>query len=77
MNHNATNEKSCHGLPASLFSFGGLGGGERGFFSSYVWCGEWTVHGALSTWTVDCGQLTFHESFSHGAFWGALIVFLN
>jgi hypothetical protein len=39
---------------------GGEGAERKGIlFASFVWCGEWTVHCSISTWTVD-SQLSMH-----------------
>jgi len=69
----------------TAFCLGGVVGGWRGgfFFSSCIWCGEWTVHVHL-----DNGQWTFHASFiwargggfiflsANGKAQGALLLFL-
>ncbi len=36
--------------------------GVWGCFASCVWCGEWTVHCSLSSWTVD-SQLSMQAFF--------------
>jgi len=43
---------TCH--PFFVWGVLGVWGWREGFcFSSCVWCGEWTVHCSLSTWTVN------------------------
>jgi len=58
-----------------FFPLGGFGGwgGETGFFF-FKLCLVWRVDCTLFTFHLDSGQLTFHASFSYGAFWGASIV---
>ncbi len=49
----ATHHPSTESLTLQLSAWLGVVGGWRGgfFFSSYIWCGEWTVHVHL-----DSGQ---------------------